>query len=172
MEEFNFDNIQICLDEYALQFVEHLKTLMQTKDSRGYNKVASGNLLASLKTRQESDSNNARIKVYLVHLPYLKYLESGTKPHYPPFAPILKWVRDKGLPTGNGKKGSLPTDKQLAYLVQRKIGREGTAAVPLVRQTQEALNPTFEKRLEEALEKDINEFTRVNPSFTISLRFK
>ena len=174
MEDFNinFDNIQICLDEYSKQFIEYLKTLMMKRDAKGYNRVASGALLASLKTRMESDTNYARYSVYLVHLPYLKYLESGTRPHYPPFAPILKWVRDKGIPTrektGNKK---LPTERGMAYLVQQKIGKEGTEGIPMVKQTQDALNPTLERKLEEAFVSDINEFLR-QPMMTISLKFE
>lgn len=172
MEEFNFDNIQLTLDQYRKEFIEYLKTLMQRKNAKGYNRVASGNLLASLKTRMENDSNFARYIIYLVHLPYLKYLEDGTRPHYPPFQPILKWVKEKGLPTrestGNRK---LPTEKGMAFLVQRKIGREGTEGIPMVQQTQQALNPVFEQKLAEAFEKDIYEFAR-DPMLVISLYFK
>ena len=39
MEDYNinFDNIQICLDEYSKQFIEYLKTLMMKRDAKGYN---------------------------------------------------------------------------------------------------------------------------------------
>ncbi len=172
MEEINFDNIQIALDEYRKEFIEYLKTAMMKKDSRGYNRVASGNLLASLKTRMETDSNFARYIIYLVHLPYLKYLEEGTRPHFPPYSPILRWVREKGLPTreSTGNK-TLPTEKSIAYLVQQKIGKEGTPSVPLVKQTQDALNPALEERLEKAFEEDIYEFAR-DPMLTINLHFE
>ena len=171
-QEFNFDYIQICLDQYRKECVEYLKTLMQKKNSKGYNRVASGNLLASLKTRMENDSNFARYIIYLVHLPYLKYLEDGTRPHYPPFNPILKWVREKGIPTKE-KTGNrnLPTEKGMAYLVQRKIGREGTEGIPMVKQTQDFLNPLFEQKLSEAFEQDIYEFSR-DPMMVISLHFR
>lgn len=172
MEEINFDNLQLTLDEYRKEFVEYLKTLMLKKNSKGYNRVASGQLLASLKTRMDNDPDFARYTVYLIHKDYLKYLESGTKPHWPPKDAIEQWVKDKKLPTkeSTGKK-DLPTERQLAFLVQRKIAREGTEGIPMVKQTQDALNPTYLKRLEEAFEKDIYEYFR-QPYFQISIQFK
>lgn len=169
--DLNFDNIQLALDDYAKQFVAYLKTLMQQKNSKGYNRVASGQLLASLKTRMENDSNFSRYIVYLIHRDYLKYLEDGTRPHWPPKDAILQWVRDKGLETKekSGKKG-LPTEKQLAFLVQRKIANEGTKGIPMVKQTQDTLNPVFERKLEQAFEQDIEHYL-LQPKFVISLRF-
>ena len=138
------------LSEYAKRFEEITKRKIQDKD-----KIASGKLLASISTKVEL--NGAIYTVYLNSLKYLEYIEYGRKPgKWPPSKPILQWVRDKRLPTAEytGNK-SLPTEKQLAFLVQRKIGTEGIKATPLVAETEEELNAIYIPRLEEALREDI-----------------
>lgn len=58
---------------------------------------------------------------------YWKYVEDGTKPHFPPIEDILQWIKVKPvLPRKNN--GKLPTQKQLAYLISRKISKVGTKA--------------------------------------------
>ena len=58
---------------------------------------------------------------------YWKYVEDGTKPHFPPVEDILQWIKVKPvLPRKNN--GKLPTQKQLAYLISRKISKVGTKA--------------------------------------------
>ena len=74
--------------------------------------------------------------IYLSLEDYWKYLEYGTKPHFPPLEKIKEWIRIKPvvpLPQANGK---LPTENQLAFLIGRKISREGTPATHLLEDTQ------------------------------------
>lgn len=66
---------------------------------------------------------------------YAKYLNNGTRPHFPPVDKILEWVRIKPVlprPMSNGK---LPTERQLAFLIARKISREGTPATHILEDT-------------------------------------
>ena len=65
-----------------------------------------------------------------------KYLEYGTKPHFPPLEKIKEWIRIKPvvpLPQANGK---LPTENQLAFKKKKKISRVGTPATHLLEDTQ------------------------------------
>lgn len=155
MEELNFDTVQLVLDDYGKEFTEQMKMRLQTKNSKGYNRVASGALLSSIRTTTEPNSNHSVYKVFLHHKDYLKYIENGTRPHYPPIKPLVTWVKEKRIPTGDGKKGHLPTEKQVAYMVQRKIGREGTQGTPYVEQTQNIVYPRFERRIQEAVQEDV-----------------
>ena len=111
LNEYEIQLIEVrkVLTEYKTKFEELVKTKIQEKD-----KIASGNLLASISTKIEV--NGSVYTVILNSLDYLKYLETGTKPHWPPTEPILRWVKDKRLPTREytGDK-SLPTEKQLTY---------------------------------------------------------
>lgn len=168
MEDLNINDIQLInvkriLDEYALKFQELVKKKITDND-----KVASGNLLASIHTSIEV--GNEKYTVYLHSREYLKYIEEGRGPgKFPPPDKILQWVKDKKLPTkeSTGDK-SLPSEKSLAYLVGRKISLYGTKPTPLVAETQEELNEIYTERLIEALQEDIKNWL---PIITISLRF-
>ena len=164
LNEYEIQLIEVrkVLTEYKTKFEELVKTKIQKKD-----KIASGNLLASISTKIEVDGSV--YTVILNSLNYLKYLETGTKPHWPPSEPILQWVKDKRLPTREltGDK-SLPTEKQLTYLVSRKIAKEGTEKNFIIAETIEELNEIYLKRLQEALAIDI--FNAI-PVIKVSLRF-
>lgn len=164
LNEYEIQLIEVrkVLTEYKTRFEELVKTKIQKKD-----KIASGNLLASISTKIEVDGSV--YTVILNSLDYLKYLETGTKPHWPPTKPILKWIKDKRLPTREytGDK-SLPTEKQLTYLVCRKIAKEGTEPNYIIAETIEELNEIYLKRLQEALAIDI--FNAI-PLIKVSLRF-
>lgn len=58
---------------------------------------------------------------------YWKYVEDGTRPHFPPIEDILQWIKVKPV-LPRKRKGKLPTQKQLAYLISRKISKVGTKA--------------------------------------------
>lgn len=90
---------------------------------------ASGNLLRSLMMNVIQDGTKFDIR--LEGPLYGIFLENGTKPHFPPIDKILEWVRIKPVlprPMANGK---LPTDKQLAFLIARKISQVGTEGTHL-----------------------------------------
>ena len=164
LNEYEIQLIEVrkVLTEYKTRFEELIKTKIQKKD-----KIASGNLLASISTKIEVDGSV--YTVILNSLDYLKYLETGTKPHWPPTEPILRWVKDKRLPTREltGDK-SLPTEKQLTYLVCRKIAKEGTEPNFIIAETIEELNEIYLKRLQEALEIDIY---NAMPLIKVQLKF-
>lgn len=149
-----FENLRLALEEYAREYVEDLKTKMLKKNSKGYNRVASGNMLASLKTRV--DQQGQIISVYLKHLHYMKWLEEGTRPHYPPKKPIGDWIREKRIPTHQSKGDGLPTEDQLNFLIRRKIGKYGTEGQPLMKETNLGLEKTYTKKFEKALGEDVN----------------
>lgn len=156
--------VQRVLSEYKVRFNELIKKKIQDEDL-----IATGQLLASIHT--EIDPGDGYVyKVVLNSREYIKYLESGTKPHWPPSDAILKWVKDKKLPTAEytGDK-SLPTEKQLAYLVSRKISEVGTEAKPIIAETVEQLNEQYIPLLVKALETD---FMRELPVINLKLQFK
>ena len=66
---------------------------------------------------------------------YYKYVENGRKAgKFPPVDAIKKWITIKPV-IPSGKNGKLPTENQLAYLIGRKIAREGTRANPFLAPT-------------------------------------
>lgn len=149
-EQYEISLVEVgrVLSDYTKRFEELIKRKIQDEDM-----VATGNLLASIST--EVVLNGVIYKVILNSLDYIRYLESGTKPHFPPEEPIIKWIRARKLPTRETCGGNLPSEKQLSFLVRRKIGLEGTQARPIIATTTKELNEQFMPRLLEALKTDI-----------------
>ena len=89
-ESFQIDLIEVgnVLSQYKVELEELLKRKIMDKNS-----VASGDLLASIHTRLEV--NGTSFEVWLDCLKYLKFLDQGTKPHWMPEEPIIKWIQDK-----------------------------------------------------------------------------
>lgn len=98
------------------------------------NHSATGNL--ALNQQKIIQYDGRFFSIYLSLEDYWKYLEYGTRPHFPPLEKIKEWIRIKPvtpLPQANGK---LPTENQLAFLIGRKISRVGTPATHLLEDTQ------------------------------------
>ena len=94
---------------------------------------ASGELSKSIKGIVKQDGKWVIISIQMED--YWKYVENGTKPHFPPIDAIKKWITIKPVlprPLPNGK---LPTTNQLAYLIGRKIAQKGTLPKPFFNPT-------------------------------------
>lgn len=166
MVEFNLENVKQLCSEYGIRYVELLKQKMQTPDSKGYTRVASGKMLASLHT-EGPDEQGEHLVLYLNHLPYMKDLElGGPKRDVPAEPTLLDWVKAKGL-----GGGSLPVERSIAYAVHYKILAEGTDGRPLMEETKNELYKDFERRLGEALQLDIWNFIQ-SPEMNFEIRFE
>lgn len=152
MERIEFNNVQTLLDEFGREFVEDLKTRMV----KG-KKNATWNLYNSLRTT--TGQTGDEIELDLHHLEYMQYVEYDTRPHWAPIQPLVQWVSDKKIPTrestGNKK---LPTEKQVAYMVQHKIAKEGTKGTGFIRELQIENFPQWKKRLQQAIDADVAAF--------------
>lgn len=86
---------------------------------------------------------------------YWKYVENDTRPHWPPRDAILHWVKIKPIiPRYNGK-GKPPKpetlEKQVAFLISRKIARYGTTGDHAFEKTQDVMLGYYIPKIEEAL---------------------
>lgn len=104
-----------------------------------------GDLLSSSEIELDKEKPRAVVKWTASHAAYVNY---GTRPHWPPLAPILAWVKrnlaritstsgqpmDVIRPSGRmAERARKSPDKkalQVARAIQAKISREGTAPVP------------------------------------------
>ena len=50
---------------------------------------------------------------------YWKYLETGTRPHWPPPGPIARWIEVKPVIPRPDASGRIPSVKSLEYLIRR-----------------------------------------------------
>lgn len=105
------------LNKYGAQISADVKDTIKRKPLTKYGVVnASGKLADSVRY----DIKDAVMRVY--SLDYIYYLEKGRKNgKRPPRKAIEQWIKDKGI-ISQLKLSSL------AYLIQRKIGEQGTTA--------------------------------------------
>ena len=124
----NFEDIDTALNSLMNEFeYAYASNLIQS------GHTASGNL--ALNQKQYFVFDGRCYRIYLSLEDYWKYLEYGTKPHFPPVEKIAEWIRIKPVLPRPNAKGKLPTQKQLAFLIARSISVKGTKPTHTLQQT-------------------------------------
>lgn len=143
-----FPKVYEVLERYAKEFIEQYKiNLVQS------GRPASGRLADSLSYKVDMGANVYAVDISL--LDYWKYIESGTRPHWPPVSAIREWIRVKPViprPMANGK---LPTESQLAFLIGRKISRVGTEGINDFERANQEIFSRMEMSIAEAVTEDL-----------------
>lgn len=148
-ELIRFPNLERVLQEYGLEVQDKYKERLLTDD-----KKASGGLLDSVRYIYTNSGRKYEISLNLAY--YWRYVEYGRRPgKFPPPDKILEWIRIKPVLPRPNANGKLPTEKQLAYLIGRKIAREGIEAGNQLQETLEDINNRYLVRIYEAIDKDI-----------------
>lgn len=147
--EMDWTNTEIVLREYGEELAKLYQDVLILHDH-----IATGTLLNSV--RYVIEMNGREITVGLNLNEVWKWIENDTKPHFPPINKILEWVVKKPVVPYKTYDGKLPTEKQLAYLIARKISEVGTKGTHDLKETVQALNYQYENRLGEAITQDIN----------------
>ena len=92
---------------------------------------------------------------------YYKYIELGRKAgaKFPPLSAIEKWINYRKIVprpiTLKSGKTSIPTVKQLSFLIARSISEHGIKARPYMKETIEQAQKMFINRLTIAVQNDI-----------------
>lgn len=87
---------------------------------------------------------------------YWKYVNSGRKTgKMPPLKNIEDWIRIKPIIPFRDYKGRIPTTRQLAYLIARKIGDKGTKGTEFFNLTIDEIWKEMESDVRGAIERDI-----------------
>lgn len=152
-ELFNTTYLQLALGQLA----EDVKAGYVDQLAK-HDRHASGNLMSTV--RAEVEVNGTRYAAVLYLQDYWKYVEEGTEPHWPPRQAILEWIKIKPVIPRPDDKGRIPTPKQLAFLISRKISREGTEGSHDLQTAEDAVIPMWEERLLDALQRDTLEYIR------------
>lgn len=151
-DDLPFVNVLKLLDDYAKDFK---KTLKSTLESNG--RKASGQLINNIETRVKI--GNLVYEVNLEAADYLYWVDNGRKKgKFPPIDKILEWIRVKPIVPREDENGRVPTEQQLAFLIGRKIANEGYEGSNDFKSTQADVNAYYIPRLQEALEKDFQEY--------------
>ena len=89
---------------------------------------------------------------------YWKYIEYGRKPgKFPSPSAILKWIEVKPIIPRPDSRGRFPSPQSLAFLIGRKIKREGIEPTPLLETTAEQVNAKFMQAIRDALKADLGD---------------
>lgn len=123
-----------------------------------YDHNASGKL--SETARYELEVNGEHFQVFFNLQDYYRFLEDGRKSgKFPPQQSIINWINFKGIIPHADSKGRIPTTKQLAFLISRKIANEGTQPQNVLAHALENANPIIDRmvdRIVELIQHDIN----------------
>ena len=155
----DWKNTELVLEEYA-------KTVSVVyKDKLTQNgHIATGKLLNSVKYEISKGDRDICVSLKLDEV--WKWVENDCKPHFPPIKPLIEWVHNKfnGNPPDMPSKtydGPLPSvetlEKQFAYMVQHKIGEEGTEGTHDLQKTLQEVNRMFEQKIGEAITQDLDD---------------
>lgn len=90
---------------------------------------------------------------------YWKYLENGTKPHFPPIDAIERWIQVKRI-VPRTVTDKVPTTRQLAFLISREISVNGTKPTKLLQKTIDGADDLISLMLDEfanQMQEQINE---------------
>lgn len=144
-----FPNLKKALEDYIEDIKTHYQDLL-TKD----NKKATGKLINSVRANVNIGATQYTAELRLQD--YWKYIEYGTKPHWPPPSAILKWIHAKPI-LPKAINGITPTENQLAYLIGRKISKTGTKAGNYLYDSIDDVNAWYKTKFEDALAKDVGD---------------
>lgn len=151
MEQIELVNFAKVLNDFSIELQREYTNELIYKD-----KLSSRNLLESVEV-VTIEKDNTHYQVVFRALDYWKYIEEGSvyTTYPPPFQAILNWVRMKPIiPTPN-KKGYVPTEKGLAFMIREHIFKYGIKENPILENTVGYLFDEYKPLFIEAIKKDL-----------------
>ena len=143
-------HVQAVMEEMAIAIRNEYQDNLIRND-----RIASGDLLNNIE--YEITRGDFTYTIYVKMKDYWYFVENGRKAgKMPPIENILNWIRVKPVLPRPNAEGKLPTPQQLAFLIARKIGEEGTEGTQDLRKATDTIWDTFEDRLYEAIDEDVD----------------
>ena len=143
-------HVQAVMEEMAIAIRNEYQDNLIRND-----RIASGDLLNDIE--YEITRGDFTYTIYVKMKDYWYYVENGRKAgKWPPIDNILNWIKIKPVLPRPNAEGKLPTPQQLAFLIARKIGEEGTEGTQDLRKATDTIWDTFEDRLYEAIDEDVD----------------
>lgn len=145
------------LTETLFQYGEAVKRLYKTKlTNDGKDASSALNRSVQFHVRYKDKGIMKSFQVTLEMEYYWKYVEYGRGPgKFPPMNKIAEWIRIKPVVPYPNDKGKLPTIKQLAFLISRKIATEGIKPTNILHNTLEDVNAEYLPKIRDAFQKDV-----------------
>lgn len=121
---------------------------------------ASGALAQSARYEVRYDGSTYEVGLWLED--YWRYVENGRRSgKFPPLDKIEQWIKVKPV-LPRAYNGKLPTERQLAFLIGRKIALEGTQGTHPLERSVEDVNSSMLMSIQQAIIEDIgNDFRTV-----------
>ena len=168
--------MQVKVERTGSLFSETARDAIMNEEVRAHLTWASKQLEASVAKLTPVNTGATRGSVFsqvrgvaqghgeaIVSMPveHAEALEMGSKPHWPPMAPIELWVaqkfRDKGgsiratvKQSGRSKQSGI---RSMAFLVARAISRRGTRAYRMFAKSVASLSPAIEARWKDTVDR-------------------
>lgn len=140
----NWLNLQSCMEDYR-KFLEDVTRENMPKYYELRNKIYF--------TLQVNDT---LFEIEFNAPEYWKYANYGRGPgKFPPPDRIEDWIKRRKISPTPTKSGRLPTTKQLAFLIGRKIAEEGFKGSGFLERSLEEQEEYWEDRISDAIYKDI-----------------
>ena len=141
-----FRHLKEVLDRYGMTVTTDYSRLVPE---------ATGNLADKIGFRVLNKGVEYLVEVDL--LSYWKYVEYGRRPgKMPPMEPILEWIKAKPV-IPREVNGNLPTERQLAFLIARSIGENGTEGRHILQQANDRTQEQLIESVKQAFLEDIGE---------------
>ena len=160
-ELIQFDSLRAVLEEFAQEFKDQYRAgllshgrFTQYGEDRLVDSVDANQVQAMVREGDEAWTVTINLNEYW------KYVENDTRPHWPPYEAIAKWIEVKPVIPRPGRNGRIPTPKQLNYLIRRKIATEGTTGTHDLEKAVDASLPFWETKIAEALADDLGSLLR------------
>ena len=156
-----FDNLRAVLEEFAGEFRDTYRASLLEHDritQHGTDRLVDSVEANDVKAMVTEGDRAFEVTINLKE--YWKYVEDDTRPHWPPPSAILRWVEIKPVIPYPDAKGRIPSPRSLAFLIGRKISREGTTGSHDFRDSREAVLTRFRTRIRVAMAKDAQNYVR------------
>jgi len=114
--------------------------------------TAQGRLRSAIQGEVRRSATSVTGTVTAGDVAYASFVEYDTAPHFPPLAPLEEWVRHRGLhaPSRGGKPPKHPV-RAIAFLIARKIARQGTKGAHMFRDGAQAALPQARRFFSQSL---------------------
>lgn len=153
--DIQWNNTLRTLDEFGAEIINSYKKELE------HEQYTNGELYNTLSYKVNSNNEGWVISISLAD--YWKYVEEGRRPgKQPPREVIEKWISVKQIiprpMTLKSGKTVTPTIPQLAFLIARKIGRDGIQGKHLFANSFQGVKQMFISKLTEAITQDIKDY--------------
>ena len=140
----NWNNLKKCLEEYSMYLLQasrnNMPTYYELKDKIKFVMNVNGNFYEIIFNAPK----------------YWKYANDGRRPgKMPPINVIADWVKRRNITPYALKNGKLPTEDQLAFMIAKKIGRDGTTGIHFLEKSIDEQKSYWDDKISEAISNDI-----------------